>query len=71
MNGSIQFSPLITNNLANNHILDNHDGVIIDESNCIVYLLFLLILVILYYLILIFHIKAPIIYQIHHVNHYI
>ena len=32
MNGSIQFSPLTTNNLQNNHILDNQDGVIIDES---------------------------------------
>ena len=58
MNGSIQFSPLTTNNLQNNHILDNQDGVIIDESKLSGYYLFLLTLVILYYLILIFHIKV-------------
>ena len=35
MNGSIQFSPLTTNNLQNNHILDNQDGVIIDDFKII------------------------------------
>lgn len=32
MNGSIQFSPLISNNIEDNHILDHDNGVILDEN---------------------------------------